>query len=258
MKSEHIVSVDESRCIGCNLCVTDCPTATMQMKNGKAVVTTQDCIKCGHCQAICPQYAVTLSGFADEPEAITPAMRVDAASLLGQLKSRRSVRQFTKQQIAPELIAQIIEAGRFTPTGTNKQGVTYAVLQKNLADYEEPSIRMFRRLKRVIDLVYAGFRAVEIDDHFLFKNANAVIVIKGADEVDAALAASSMELMAQSLGLGVFYSGFFTMITRVSGKLRKKLGIRRGEKAVTTLVLGYPAVKYQRTVQREAADVLFD
>ena len=81
MKSEHIVSVDESRCIGCNLCVTDCPTATMQMKNGKAVVTTQDCIKCGHCQAICPQYAVTLSGFADEPEAITPAMRVDAASL---------------------------------------------------------------------------------------------------------------------------------------------------------------------------------
>jgi Fe-S-cluster-containing hydrogenase component 2 len=258
MNVTHIVSVDESRCIGCGLCAVDCPTATMQMKDGKAVVTTQDCIKCGHCQAICPQYAVTLSGFADEPEVITPDMRVDAASLLGQLKSRRSVRQFTQREIAPELIAQIIEAGRFTPTGTNKQGVSYAVLQKNLADYEVPSIRMFRRLKRVIDLVYAGFRAVEIDDHFLFKNANAVIVIKGADPVDAALAASSMELMAQSLGLGVFYSGFFTMITRFSGKIRKKLGIRRGEKAVTTLVLGYPAVKYQRTVQREAPDVLFD
>jgi len=110
----------------------------------------------------------------------------------------------------------------------------------------------------VIDVIYSGFRAIEIDDHFLFKNATAVIVIKGADEVDAALAASSMELMAQSLGLGVFYSGFFSMITRVSGKLRKQLGIRRGEKAVTTLVLGYPAVRYQRTVQREPADVLYD
>lgn len=258
MKREHIITVDSSLCIGCGLCVSDCPTATMQMENGKAVVTTQECIKCGHCQAICPQYAVTISGFDDAPEAITPAMHVDAASLLGQLKARRSVRQFTRQQIAPELIAQIIEAGRYTPTGTNKQGVSYTVLQKNLADYEVPSIRMFRRLKRVIDVVYKGFRAIEIDDHFLFKNATAVIVIKGADEVDAALAASSMELMAQSLGLGVFYSGFFTMVTRISGKLRRKLGIRRGEKAVTTLVLGYPAVRYQRTVQREPADVLFD
>jgi len=258
MSVKHIITVDESRCVGCELCVKDCPTKTMQMRGDKAIVTTQDCIKCGHCQAICPEYAVTISGFADVPEPITPAMRVDATALLGQLKVRRSVRRFTARPIEPELIAQIIEAGRYTPTGTNKQGVSYTVLQKNLADYEAPSIRLFRRLKRVIDVVYSGFRAIEIDDHFLFKNATAVIVIKGADEVDAALAASSMELMAQSLGLGVFYSGFFSMITRVSGKLRKQLGIRRGEKAVTTLVLGYPAVRYQRTVQREPADVLFD
>jgi hypothetical protein len=67
-----------------------------------------------------------------------------------------------------------------------------------------------------------------------------------------------MELMAQSLGLGVFYSGFFSLVTRLSPKLRKRLGIRRGEKAITTLVLGYPAVNYQRTAQRESAEVLFD
>lgn len=258
MKREHIVSVNTSLCIGCELCVKDCPTATMQMEGGKAVVTTQDCIKCGHCQAICPEGAVSLSGFDEAPERITPEMRVSAAALLGQLKLRRSVRRFTECEIEPELIAQIIEAGRYTPTGTNKQGVSYTVLQKNIAAYEAPSIRLFRRLKRVIDVFYSGFRAIEIDEHFLFKNASAVIVIKGADEVDAALAASSMELMAQSLGLGVFYSGFFTMITRISGKLRNKLGIRRGEKAVTTLVLGYPAVRYQRTAQRERAEILFD
>jgi ferredoxin len=258
MKQEHIVSVNPSLCIGCGLCVSDCPTNTMRMESDKAVVTTQACIKCGHCQAICPENAVSISGFDEAPEPITPAMRIDASALSGQLKARRSVRQFSARQIAPELIDQIIEAGRYTPTGTNKQGVSYAVLQKNLAHYEAPSIRLFRRLKRLIDLVYGGFRAIEIDDHFLFKGANAVIVIKGADEVDASLAASSMELMAQSLGLGVFYSGFFTMIARFSGKISRKLGIRRGEKAVTTLVLGYPAVQYRRTAQREAAEVLFD
>ncbi len=258
MKQDHIVSIDSSRCIGCALCVRDCPTATLRMEGKCAVVAGSGCIHCGHCQAICPQAAVSLSGFTEAPEVITPAMRVDAEALLGQMKARRSVRQFSAREIEPERIEQIIEAGRYTPTGTNKQGVSFAVLQHNIAEYESTGIRPFRGLKRVVDRVYSGLRAIEIDDHFLFKNAKAVIVIKGADTVDAALAASSMELMAQSLGLGVFYSGFFTMITRISPRSRKRLGIRRGEKAVATLVLGYPAVQYQRTAQREPADVLFD
>jgi len=258
MKREHIVSVDKVRCIGCGLCVDDCPTRTIRLSEGVAVVTTQNCIKCGHCQAICPQNAVSLSGFDEVPEAITPGMHVDAASLLGQFKARRSVRQFSAREIAPDLIEKIIEAGRYTPTGTNKQGVSYTVLQKNIGQYESVAIKSFRKLKKVVDLVYSGLRGIDIDDHFLLKNAKAVIVIKGADEVDGALAASSMEMMAQALGLGVFYSGFFTMIVRLSGKLKRRLGVRMGEKVVTTLVLGYPAVQYQRTAQRETAEVLFD
>ncbi len=255
---KHTVSIDPALCIGCGLCVSDCPTSTIRMEGKTAVVTGRGCIRCGHCQAICPQGAVSLSGFAEAPEEITSEMHVDASVLMGQLKARRSVRQFSAQEIPPEFIRQIIEAGRYTPTGTNKQGVSYAVLQQGLQEVEAQAIRLFRGLKRGVDLVYSGLREIEIDDHFLFKNAKAVIVIKSADAVDAALAASSMELMAQSLGLGVFYSGFFTMVTRVSGKIRKHLGIRRGEKAITTLVLGFPAVRYLRTAQREAADVLFD
>lgn len=258
MKHEHIITVDPTLCNACGLCQSDCPTSTIRVSGSTAVLTSQGCIQCGHCQAICPQGAVSISGFADKPEPITEQMRVDPDALLGQLKARRSVRRFTSRKIEPELIGKIIEAGRYTPTGTNKQGISYAVLQNNIAEYENKSINLFRKVKRVVDVVYSGLRGIEIDDHFLFKNASAVIVIKGADPVDAALAASSMELMAQSLGLGVFYSGFFTMTTRLSGKLRKMLGIRRGEKVVTTLVLGYPAVKYQRTAQREPADVLFD
>lgn len=258
MKQDHVVLVDAQRCTACGLCERDCPSGAIRVREKTAVADMRSCIRCGHCQAICPTGAVSLTGFIEAPEEITPAMRVDAAALLGQLKARRSVRQFTGREIEPEMIEKIIEAGRYTPTGTNKQGVSYTVLVQNIEAYERVAISLFRGLKRLVDVVYAGLREIEIDDHFLFKHAKAVIVIKSADEVDGALAASSMELMAQSLGLGVFYSGFFTMITRLSPKLRKRLGIRRGEKAVTTLVLGYPAVKYQRTAQRESAEVLYD
>ncbi|NCB06136.1 MAG: 4Fe-4S dicluster domain-containing protein, partial [Clostridia bacterium] len=151
MKREHIVCVNTSLCIGCGLCTSDCPTHAIRLIDGLAVATQQNCIQCGHCQAICPQDAVSLSGFAEEAEKITPQMRVDAAALLGQLKARRSVRQFTQREIAPELIEQIIEAGRYTPTGTNSQDVSYAVLQAHISDFEAPSIRLFRRLKRVVD-----------------------------------------------------------------------------------------------------------
>lgn len=60
-----------------------------------------------------------------------------------------------------------------------------------------------------------------------------------------------MELMAESLGLGVLYSGFFVACSRFSRKLRKLIRLRRGHKVVTCMVIGYPAVKYHRIVPRK-------
>lgn len=258
MKNNHIVSINQDLCIGCGLCGKDCPSNALAIKNHTAVVTKEDCIKCGHCVSICPKRAVTISGFEEEPQPITADMKVDADALLGQLKARRSMRHFTSQTVAPELIAQIIEAGRYTPSGSNKQDVSYVVLEKNIHEYEKIAVSLFRRFKRTADVFTSKYRDTEIDDNFLFKKAPVAIVIKSTDLIDGALAASSMELMAQSLGLGALYSGFFTYMARLSNRLKKKLSVASGEKVVTTLVLGYPAVKYQRTAQKERPDVRFN
>jgi len=78
-----------------------------------------------------------------------------------------------------------------------------------------------------------------------------VIVVSGRNDVDAALASSYMEIMAESLGLGVLYSGFFKVCASVSGKLRKLLELPKGHKVVTCMVIGCPAVKYSRIVPRK-------
>ena len=57
--------------------------------------------------------------------------------------------------------------------------------------------------------------------------------------------------MAEANGLGVLFSGFFTTCVNRSRKLRKVMGIDKKTKAVTTLVIGYPAVKYHRTAHRK-------
>lgn len=255
MKKEHIIRINREQCIGCGLCKRDCPASNIQVENKKAKVLTQSCIMCGHCVAVCPKAAVTMTGFDGPPEEIVKPAILDPQELLAALRARRSIRQFTKQQVAPELIAQIIEAGRLTPTGKNAQDVSYIVLKDDIKPFEQTAVRLFRRILPLMKLVNPVAGRTVIDDHFFFKKAPAAIAIVSRDQINGALAAANMALMAESCGLGVLYSGFFSMAANHSRSLRRMLGLRRGDKVVMTLVLGYSGVTYHRTAQKEAASV---
>ena len=90
---------------------------------------------------------------------------------------------------------------------------------------------------------------------FLFQKAPAVILVISPSEINACLAAMSMELMAESLGLGTVYVGLFTRPANWNKKLREKLGIAKEEKIAACIALGYSNAKYLRSVQRHSADV---
>lgn len=255
MKKEHLIQIDPQKCVGCGLCRKDCPAGNIKVENKKAGIISQYCIKCGHCVAVCPKAAVSMTGFDDLPEEIEKPVILDPVLLLDAIKTRRSIRQFIKRQISPEILARIIEAGRLTPTGGNAQEVSFLVLKDEMKRFEKPAVQLFRRMLPLMKLVNPAAGRVDIDDHFFFKKAPAAIVIVSGDKVDGALAAANMELMAEACGLGVLYSGFFTMAANRSRVLRRELGLKRRERAVMTLVLGYSGVNYRRTVQKEAASV---
>ena len=252
---KHIISIDPGLCNRCGLCRDDCPDRVIYLDEKSAVYNGDFCVKCGHCVAICPRGAVSISGYEDEPEAVAPGRRVDSDVLLAQLKARRSMRQFTDKDVSREDVAKIIEAGRFTPTGGNKQMTSYVVIRERKAEAEKIAVEFLRRQQPAMSLKIPYMKNLVFDENFLFKGAPVVIVIKSVDLIDGALAASTMELMAQSLGLGVLYSGFFTRAVRASRKLKRMLSVAPGERVVTTLVIGHPAAKYLRTAQRERARV---
>ncbi|WP_040195876.1 nitroreductase family protein [Candidatus Soleaferrea massiliensis] len=252
---KHTVQIDSQTCIGCGLCRKDCPTNNIQLENKKAKIIAQDCIMCGHCVAVCPKAAVSMTGFDEPPEEIGKPTVLDPQTLSAAIKTRRSIRQFTKQQVPAEVIAQVIEAGRLTPTGGNAQDVSFIVLKDEMDRFEKLAVKLFRRLLPLMKLVNPAARRTDIDDHFFFKKAPAAIVLVSRNQVNGSLAAANMELMAEACGLGVLYSGFFSMAVNRSRALRKMFQLKRGDKAVMTLVLGYPAVTYRRTVQKDPAAV---
>lgn len=42
------------KCIGCGVCVENCPVQAIKMEGDKAVIDPATCISCGLCRSVCP------------------------------------------------------------------------------------------------------------------------------------------------------------------------------------------------------------
>ena len=60
-----------------------------------------------------------------------------------------------------------------------------------------------------------------------------------------------MELVANSLGIGMVYVGYFVALVAQSPRLRQWIGLQETDRVVTCLSMGYPAVRYLRSVPRK-------
>ena len=247
------IIINEEKCNGCSLCVFDCPNACLHMIDNKARFDKHTCIECGHCYAICPQGAIRMANYQCENEPVVPMTALNSDTLLNAMRSRRTIRHFEPRQVEEEKIQKILEAGRYTPTGGNFQNVAFTILGSRQAEAEAICVNLFRDGMKLGQGPAAFLKSIDvtITDDFFFKGAPLVIVVSGGDDVNPALASSYMELMAESMGLGVLYSGFFRECTGISETLLQLLDLPEGHKVATCMVIGYPAVKYQRIVPRK-------
>ncbi len=62
MQDWALPTINEERCTGCGLCVEYCPTAAVELVEGKPVIARpQDCSYCGLCEETCPVHAIELA-----------------------------------------------------------------------------------------------------------------------------------------------------------------------------------------------------
>lgn len=246
------VTVIKDKCVGCGLCQRDCPAHYFKVVNGKAQTVGGGCIECGHCFAICSQEAVVLNGYdVSDCEPITPMTDFDSDKLLAAMKSRRTIRIFKDKPVEQEKIDKLLEAGRYCQSGGNSQNVSFTILGSKQEAVEKECVKMFKAGVKAGKPFVKMLKTIEIDDNFFFKKAPLVIIVSGKSDMDRGLSTAYMELLAESMGLGVLISGFTEMCYKLNPKIRSLINLPKGEKIYHVVIIGYPDVKYQRTVPRK-------
>lgn len=255
------ISVDKDKCTHCGLCISDCTTGCIDFdsENFPKTVDEKRCISCQHCLAICPTGALS---FGDKHP--NGSQAVEYSDILGLIKSRRSVRQYGEDEIAPEIMDKLKQMLPYVPTGCNNHSLHFSIVEKKSAMDE---IR-----KKVNDLLIKtmSYKALSpimnkfsrYKDAFLkgedviFRGAPHMIVASSplsapCANVDPIIALSYFELYAQHLGLGTCWCGFAQACLKIFPELCEILEIPSGYKPVYVMLFGNPKVKYQRTVQPE-------
>jgi nitroreductase len=147
--------------------------------------------------------------------------------ILNLLKSRRSIRIYQDKPIPQDLLLQILEAGRWAPTGANLQPWHFIVV----TDAETR-----KRIGEVARFFFIKSSHVE--------RAPAILVLgfdtrKGKyGRYDATLAGGNMMTMATSLGLGTCWIGAFD-----KPKVKEILEIPENIEVIGLITLGYSGEK---------------
>ncbi len=250
-----------------------------ESQEGIKLCTVTDCIKCGHCVAACPAGAVEHSVFPKEKVHQIQWENYPSAEQMELLiNSRRSNRAFSKEEIPLDLLKKVLEAAHRAPTASNLQQVEFTLVtnKETLHNISAYTLKIFAKLEKkltnpllkpILKAIMPGvyryvpkFRSMRDEfakgNDLILRGATAVIFIHTPKENkfgrdDANLAYQNGSLMAQTLGISQFYTGFVCTAIRQDKKdeLAKMLGINGTIHA--GMALGMPKFKFPNYIDKK-------
>jgi len=285
-----MISIDESRCNLCGICVPVCVRRILAKGEESVRITDHSlCLACGHCKAVCPTDAPQLPGMNEQFQPAPVKKEIPrAANLFRFFRRRRSLRVYRPDPVENEKLKMLVEAGRYAPTGGNRQACEYTVITGrtmldqvcNLAIRELQS--QGKKIQELVDQYQKRKEPLSEDlesqQYFpavwdriakkwkegadqLLHHAPALVMIHIKEnsattpELDAGIAATQMILLAEALGLGTCFIAFLVRTLQESKELRTLLKIPDNHRVYVAFTVGYPAVTYLRVVGRKPARV---
>jgi len=287
-----IPTIDRDTCIACGRCVSVCSSETLLLEDGRVLVDYESslgCVGCAQCAAVCPTNSITVTGRGLRPDDLLPVPpaceRATAEHLDALLLRRRSVRCFTGEPVSTADIDRVLTMATRAPMGLPPSDVGVVVFQgrervQELAEdcvrvmegwlkwarppllklarpfigkafYESATTFMVPALRLIVEKRRAG------EDWLLYDAPAALLfhLSPYADPADSTIAATYAMLAAESLGLGTCMIGTVGYLVGYTKALKAKYGVPVANKPGLILLLGHPAVEYQRALRRRFASV---
>jgi len=262
-----LLSVNEEKCIKCELCIKDCPVGILKMgENGPEEIENTHCISCGHCVSICPNAALDnkKSPLADQLE-LKDFTKLTEQQTEYFLRSRRSIRNYKTKPVSREKSTKLIDIARQAPTASNSQGISFVVVEnrKLLEQALDITIQMIESspLRHLVEEAITSYRKDGYDS--IFRGApNLILATSHKDfpngRENAISCLTYLELYAPSLGLGSCWAGIFEHCIAIDNSpLLKLFNIQEDKKVVGAVMVGYPKYSYKRLVDRNPLDATF-
>lgn len=151
--------------------------------------------------------------------------------ILENIKTRRSIRSFTPQKVEREILEELVDAGRYAPSGMNRQTWKFTVLQKP---------QLLQRLAEVIR------EELNREEDYCFYHANALILVSNQRESrygvqDCSCALENIFLAAHALGIG---SVWINQLTGICDQPKVRAILDELHLPADHIVLGIAAVGY--------------
>lgn len=276
------IDIDKESCIKCGKCVKVCPAYILTQENSKAEIGLRNihtCIACGHCVAVCPTDSVIHSEFPEHKvHTLNRDILPSPEQVMELCRARRSNRAFLSSAVHEEYLRQIVEAAHLAPTASNEQKVSFTLvtnpeLLKQIADITintfeatvkkitSPFIKPFINLivpgaKEAVPALSAVIKKHRSGTDAILRGAKAVLLIhtpssSNFGRQDANLAYQNASLMAESLGVSQFYTGYVCIAIDLDKKrkLAKLLNIEGTIHA--GMALSMPAFKFPKYTDRK-------
>jgi nitroreductase/NAD-dependent dihydropyrimidine dehydrogenase PreA subunit len=257
-----LIHIDEAKCARDGICVRDCPMGLLEMAAGETPREIPEaestCLACGHCAAVCPTGALSLKG-ADPgqmPDGARPGLAVADVEQL--LRTRRSVRVYRKEPVPRDVLRRVIEASRWAPTATNRQGVRWVVVED--AEKVHRLASMVVDGLRTIPYFMRAVQAWEGGMDMILRGAPHVLVAHASTEgfepaIDAAIGLTYIEVAAHAHGLGTCWAGVLMAAARLKKEIPKFLDIPEKHKICAAMMIGFPKYEYKRIPARNELSV---